>query len=191
MLLATVVIDPPSIIALGAIFTLFAARSVAAGSPLRRSVLIGAFVGGWMGLCFGNHAFKYPAWMLCYLVNPKDLPTAVWYPIFLALMIGCGALGAYLAHRFIARGEKRKAILLAAGMLVLWLALFGLTLQRYLVIGTYAEFIAGRARPLAAQPEVIKDFNLISVITAIGPVAALVLILRRERQLKSSAPAAL
>jgi hypothetical protein len=182
MLLATVVIDPPSVIALGAIFTLFAARSVAAGRPLRRSVLVGAFVGGWMGLCFGNHAFKYPAWMLCYLVDPKDLPTAVWYPIFLAMMIGCGALGAYLAHRFIARGEKSKAILLAAGMLLLWLALFGLTLQRYLVIGTFDEWAKGRAQPLSAQPAVIHDFNLITALTAIPLLLLLAVILRRNRR---------
>ena len=37
MLLATVVIDPPIVAALGALFAIFMARSIAAGSPLRRS----------------------------------------------------------------------------------------------------------------------------------------------------------
>lgn len=186
-MLATVVIDPPSVIALGAIFTLFAARTVLAGSPLRRSVLVGALAGGWMGLCFGNHAFKYPAWMLCYLIDPRDLPTAVWYPIFLAAMIGSGALGAYLAHRFIAQGRKRSALLLAAGMLMLWLLLFGLTLQRYLVIGTFEEFQAGRALPLSAQPAVIRDFNLVTVLTAVPLLALLGAIIRRNRRASPAA----
>lgn len=190
MLLATVVIDPPSVVALGAIFTLFAARSIAAGSPLRRSVLTGAFVGGWMGLCFGNHAFKYPAWMLCYLVDPKDLPTAVWYPIFLAVMTGCGALGAYLAHRFIAQGRKRDALALAAAMLILWLALFGVTLKRYLVIGTFDEFRRGVAQPLGVQPDVIRQFNLVTALTAAPLLSLLGAILWRNRR-KSGAPAAL
>ncbi len=187
MLLATVVIDPPSVIALGAIFTLFAARAVVAGSPLRRSVGVGAFVGGWMGLCFGGPAFKYPAWMLCYLVDPQKLPTAVWYPIFLAVMIGSGALGAYLAHRFIGRGEKRKAIWLAAGMLLLWLALFGLTLRRYLIVGTFDEWAQGRAQPLAAQPAVIHDFNLVTALTAIPLLSLLGWILWRNRRSAAAA----
>ncbi len=188
MLLATVVIDPPSVVALGAIFTLFAARSIAAGSPLRRSVLVGAFVGGWMGLCFGNHAFKYPAWMLCYLIDPRSLPTAAWYPVFLAAMTGCGALGAYFAHRLIAQGRKRAALLFAAGMLVLWLALFGLTLKRYLVIGSFEEYAAGRARPLAVQPAVIREFNIVSVLTAVPLLALLGAIIWRNR--RGSGPAA-
>jgi Na+/phosphate symporter len=133
-----------------------------------------------MGICFGNHAFKYPAWMLCYLVNPKDLPTAVWYPLFLAMMIGSGALGAYLAHGFIARGQKRSALWLAAGMLLLWLALFGLTLQRYLVIGSFGEWATGRALPLAAQPAVIHDFNVVTALTAIPLLALLGAILWRN-----------
>jgi hypothetical protein len=182
MLLATVVIDPPSVIALGAIFTLFAARTIAAGAPLKRSVLVGAFVGGWMGLCFGNHAFKYPAWMLVYLVDPKNLPTAVWYPIFLAVMIASGALGAYLAHGFIAQGKRGRALWLAAGMLLLWLALFGLTFQRYLVIGTFDEYRSGKALGLAAQPAVIHDFNVISVLTAVPLVTLLGLIIWRNRR---------
>src|SRR5260370_33584554 len=93
MLLATVVIDPPSVVALAAIFVLFMSRSIAAGAPLRRSLLTGALVGGWMGACFGLHAFKYPAWMLVYLADPRTLPTAAWYPVFLAVIIRSGAPG--------------------------------------------------------------------------------------------------
>jgi hypothetical protein len=182
MLLATVVIDPPCVIALGVIFTLFAARSIAAGRPLRRSVLVGACVGGWMGLCFGVHAFKYPAWMLCYLVDPKRLPTAAWYPFFLAGLIGSGALGAYLAHRFIAQGKKRAALLLAVGMLLLWLLFFGLTLKRYLAIGTFDEFWSGRALPLSAQPAVVRDFDLVTVVTAVPLLALLAAVSWRNRR---------
>lgn len=196
MLLATVAIDPPIVAALGAIFTLLAARSIAAAAARReptaaRYTALGAGIGAWFAACFGYHAIKYPAWMLCYAVDPARLPTLVWYPIFFAVLTGCGALGGYLAQRLVARGKRGAAWALAAALVAVWLVLFALTLQRYLVIGTYAEFVAGRAQPLSAQPEVIKDFNLISVVTAVGPVAALVLILRRQRQLKSSAPAAL
>jgi len=89
MLLATVVIDPPIVAALGALFAIFMARSIAAGSPLRRSVLSGAFIGAWLGASFGMHAFKYSAWMLCDLVDPRSLPAAVWYPVFVAVLVGC------------------------------------------------------------------------------------------------------
>ena len=186
-MLATVVIDPPSVVALGAIFTLFAARSVAAGSPLRRSVLIGAIVGGWMGVCFGVQSFKYPAWMLCYIIDPRSLPTAVWYPFFLAIMTGCGALGAYLAHRFIAAGRRGAALWLAAGMLALWLVLFALTLKRYLAVGTYDEFWSGRARPLPEQAAVVHDFNLVTIATAVPLLALLGAIIWRNRRSPAAA----
>ena len=187
MLLATVVIDPPSVVALGAIFTLFASRTILAGASLKRSVLTGAFVGGWMGLCFGVMAVKQPAWMLCYLADPRKLPTAVWYPLFLAIMIGSGAIGAWGAHKFIAAGKRRNALLLAAGMLVLWLVLFAITFSRYVPIGTYDEFRAGRARPLADQPAVVHDFNLVTLVTAVPLLLLLGSIVWRNRR---GAPAA-
>jgi hypothetical protein len=187
MLLATVVIDPPSVIALGAIFVLFMARSIAAGAPLRRSVLTGAFVGGWMGLCFGVMAVKQPAWMLVYLVDPRALPVTAWYPVFLAVMIGSGALGGFWAHRYIAAGRKRAAVMLAGGMLLLWLVLFAVTLQRYLHIGTYDDYFAGRARVLAEQPAVMQDFNLITLVTAVPLVSLLAFIIWRERRLRTAA----
>ena len=111
MLLATVVIDPPSVIALGAIFTLFAARSIAAGAPLKRSVLVGV-----------------------------------------------------------------------------WVVLFALTLHRYLHIGSYDDYQAGRALTLNAQPAVVHDFNLATIVTPIGPLALLVAGLWRQRRL-TAAPA--
>ena len=187
MLLATVVIDPPSVVALGAIFTLFAARSIAAGSPLRRSVGIGAFVGGWMGLCFGVMAVKQPAWMLCYLADPRSLPTAVWYPIFLAVMIASGAAGAFAAHRLIASGRRAAALWFAAGMLALWLALFALTLKRYIPVGSYDDFVAGRARPLAEQPAVIHDFNLVTIVTAVPLLLLLGAVIRQSRRAAAAA----
>ena len=186
MLLATVVIDPPSVVALGAIFALFMSRSIAAGAPVKHSVWVGAIIGGWMGLCFGVMAVKQPAWMLVYLVDPRALPVLAWYPVFLAVMIGSGALGGFFAHRFIAEGRRRAAMLFAGGMLLLWLALVALTLQRYLHIGTYDDYFAGRARVLAEQPAVVRDFNLVTLITAVPLVALLAAIVIRERQ--SSAP---
>ena len=187
MLLATVVIDPPSVVALGAIFTLFASRSILAGAPLRRSVLTGAFVGGWMALCFGVMAVKQPAWMLCYLADPRRLPTGVWYPIFVAVMIASGAIGAFAAHRFIAAGKRRGAVLLAAGMLALWLVLFAVTFKRYVPIGTFDEFWAGKARPLAEQPAVVHDFNLVTLVTAIPLLALLGAIIWRNRRSAAAA----
>jgi hypothetical protein len=182
MLLATVVIDPPIVAALGALFTVFMARSIAAGSPLRRSVLSGAFIGAWLGASFGMHAFKYPAWMLCYLVDPRVLPAAVWYPVFLALLIGCGAAGAYFAHRFIAEGRRKAAIRLVVALVGVWVVLFALTLQRYLHIGSYDDFWAGRALTLNQQPDVVRDFNLATIVTPIGPLVLLAAGLLRQRQ---------
>lgn len=182
MLLATVVIDPPGVVALAAIFVLCMGRLVARGSPLWASLLVGASVGGWMGACFGVMAFRYPAWMLCYLVDPRALPAALWYPAFLALMIGSGALGAALTHRFLRTGRRRAAVLLPALMLGLWLALFALTFPRYLLVGTFDEFWSGRALPLSAQPAVLRDFNRVTLLTAVPLLALLLSLLARSRR---------
>jgi hypothetical protein len=182
MLLATVVIDPPIVAALGALFAVLMARSIAAGSPLRRSVLSGAFIGVWLGASFGLHAFKYPAWMLCYLVDPRALPAAVWYPVFVAVLVGCGALGAYYAHRFIAAGRKRAAVGLVVALIAVWIVLFAITLQRYLHIGSYDDYQAGRALTLNQQPDVVHDFNVASIVTPIGPLLLLAAGLFRQRR---------
>lgn len=168
MILATVVIDPPAVAALGAVFAIFGARRT----------VIGAAVGGWMALCFGVHAFKYPAWMLVYLVDPRELPTAVWYPLFLALMIGCGAFGAYVAGRV----GRKNALWFAIAMLAVWLVLFALTFKRYVAVGTYDEFWSGRARALSEQPAVVRDFNLVTLVTAVPLLLLLAGIIRRNRQ---------
>ena len=71
--------------------------------------------------------------------------------------------------------------LVGLGLAAVWLALFGVTLHRYLLIGSFAEFWSGTARPLSQQPAVMRDFNLISLLTAAGPLALLALILKREK----------
>jgi hypothetical protein len=126
-------------------------------------------------------AVKQPAWMLVYLVDPRRLPTAAWYPLFLAAMVASGALGAYLAHGFIAGGHRKKALWLAVAMLALWLILFAVTFKRYVLIGTYDEFWAGRARPLDQQPAVVQDFNLVTLMTALPLLALLGAIAWRNR----------
>ena len=182
MLLATVVIDPPSVVALGAIFVLFMSRSIAAGSPLRRSVLVGGFVGGWMALCFSFMGFKYPGWMLVYLIDPKSLPAALWVPLFVLVMTGCGALGGFLAHRFLAAGRRAAAFAVVGISGAIWIALFAVTMQRYVRFGSYEEWNAGTARLLSEQPAVMHDMNLVTIATAVPLVSLLALIVWRNRR---------
>src|SRR3954468_19149710 len=189
MLLATVVIDPPIVAAAGVLFAIVTARAIAAGLPLKRTVLPGAFLGAWLGASFGMHAFKYPAWMLCYLIDPRALPTAVWYPPFVGTLVICGAFGAYYGHVLIASGRRRAAIQLCLGLVGLWIALFALTLQRYLKIGTFDEWRAGKALALDAQPAVIHDFNLATAVTAVGPLALIALAVLRNRRQPAAGPA--
>jgi hypothetical protein len=63
-----------------------------------------------------------------------------------------------------------------------WVVLFALTLQRYLHIGSYDDFWAGRALTLNQQPDVVRDFNLATIVTPIGPLVLLAAGLLRQRQ---------
>jgi len=73
-----------------------------------------------------------------------------------------------------------------AALVVVWLVLFALTLQRYLHIGSYDDWQAGRALTLSAQPDVVHDFNVATLITPIGPLALLVAGLLRQRRLTAA-----
>jgi len=182
-MLATVVIDPPSIAGAAALFTLLSARSIAraaaAGlealrSEQRRQVVAGALLGAWFAACFGWHAFHYPAWMLCYLVDPARLPIGLWYPLFVLALIACGAGTALWTARLVAAGERRRAWTVALGSIALWLVLFGVTLHRYTHVGTYQDWLAGRAPPLREQPAVMAQFNAVGAIAGGGVVAAVI-----------------
>ena len=53
---------------------------------------------------------------------------------------------------------------------------------QYAVIGTYDEYWGGKALGLAAQPAVIRDFNLVSALTAVPLLTLLGLIIWRNRR---------
>jgi len=190
-MLATVVIDPPSIAGAAALFTLLSARSIARAAAAgiaalraeqRRHVAAGALLGAWFAACFGWHAFHYPAWMLCYLVDPARLPLAVWYPIFILVLMACGAGAALWTARLVAAGNRRGAWTVALGSFAVWLLLFGVTLHRYVHVGTYAEWLAGRAPALRDQPAVMAQFNTVGAITGAGVVAAVIYRIWVERR---------
>lgn len=196
VLLATVVIDPPSIAAAAALFTLAGARAIRAAAAAglaalrareRRDVFAGALLGGWFALCFGYTAIEYPAWMLCYLASPAALPVSSWYPVFFVVLAACGAGGALGAHRLIAEGRTRRAWLLAAALLVAWGALFALTFDRYVHVGSFEQYWQGTAPLLREQPAVLRAFNLVGALTAAGIVLALAVRLWRGRRLPGTA----
>lgn len=194
MVLATVLVDPPFAAGIGALFALIAAPSIAlavargtVAAEVRRHALWGGALGGWFGLAFIYHCFTFPAWMMSYAADPRSLPTAVWYPLFLAFLIACGALSGFVSARLIATGRKSTARALTAGLFILYAGLFLLGLERYLVLGTYDDFWAGRALPLQQQAQVLKSFNVAAAVAALFPVALLSGRLLQLRALRTEA----
>lgn len=194
MLIATVLVDPPFAAGIGALFALIGAPSIALAvsrgtvkDEVRKHALWGGVLGGSFGLAFAYHCFRFPAWMMSYAIDPRSLPTALWYPLFLALVVLAGALSARFAASLIAAGRKSAALLLTIGLFVLYAGLFLLGLQRYLLLGTYEEYWAGHALPLAQQPAVMPAFNLAAIAAAILPALLLVFRLRQKRALRLAA----
>ena len=175
--LATIAIHPQAAAAVGALFTLLAARrvarSVAEGPAARaaeanRNVRAGALSGGVVAAGLAYHAVRWPDCMLCYTVaSSQFVSPLVWFPVFVLALAACGALGAALADDLLAK-EKPLA---AAGVVALFGAAYLgcalLTFHSLSHLGTYEEFWSENALPLLEQHAAV-----VATLAAIGLTGA-------------------
>jgi acyl-CoA reductase-like NAD-dependent aldehyde dehydrogenase len=128
--------------------------------------------------------FLWPEWMYAYAAPVERLrPAAVAVPFFVAVA-GAGIAGAYLALRLLEGGRTVLAVLNAAFGFFLWAAIWSLTWDEYFHIGTWAEYHAGRAVPLALAPGFQRAMNLAGIVqaaTGLGLAAFVVVAGRRAR----------
>ncbi len=92
--------------------------------------------------------FQAPDWMLSYTIPSNQLPMVGVHALFLLGLLLSSMSGHVLTAVFIQRGQTKLAVATLASGMVCWLGLWLLTLDRYMVVGTYDEFAAGAATPL-------------------------------------------
>ena len=165
----TFIIDPPCLFTLGSLIAIVSRRIVVsqAPNPFGPAALAAAgfAVLFWASvLWFGINA---PDWMLSYMVPAAELNTVAVQSVFLVTLVVSALSGQTLTTVFLQRHQRLAAGAVLCSGLGIWMALWFFTLDRYLVVGTYEEFIAGIAVPLQAS-------DMVGAMNAAGAIQGLV-----------------
>lgn len=127
---------------------------------------------------------KAPDWMLCYFVPATQLPMMTVHLLFLLCLVLAVLSGHTMTATFIQRGRRPLAIATLLGGAVVWAGLWALTLDRYMLVGTFDEFMAGRAVPLT-ESGIVGAMNLVGIAQGIVGVGLLALLYTQGRRLKA------
>lgn len=135
----------------------------------------------------GWAAWQAPDWMLNYFIPVQDLPVPL-VVVHLLFLLACW-LGVVSGHTLTAlclqRGWAGRAVgVLLSGAAMLG-GLWGITLDRYLHVGTWAEYQAGTATLLPASA-IGPGFNLLGLVFAFAFVIPAVLLFRSGRRLRAT-----
>ena len=129
-------------------------------------------------------AWKAPDWMLCYFLPADTLPMPGVHALFLLCLILAGLSGHTLTAALLQRGRTLGAILVLMAGICIWIGLWGLTLDRYMVVGTHAQWLAGTA---VALPEstITGAMNVVGVLQGFAGIIPLLLLHRAGKRLRA------
>lgn len=186
--LATVLLDPPTTLMAGGILALISMKLISRGGlpEVWRAARFGMLFALVYAISVGWFFFQRADWMFVYLTDTTKLPLVPLYLAFTFICVGFGLLGtlgvAVLVHLG-QRGLAWAAMVSAAASLVCTQVL---TLDRYVVVGTTAQFLAGTAPKLSDDGTMMVWMNLSPGLFL--PVAIAVIVLQVRRTLKASKP---
>jgi len=147
----TVPLDPPTGYALASLFTLVGKDLIRAGRGREVFRAATGFV-AFFALTVQYFLFRFTAWMYAYLF-PEDAFSLAWVsPAFFLAVLAAGVLGAYVTQSLLVAGRNALAVGNALLGFAAWAIVWYATWEPYFVVGTYAEFHAGRALPSTAVP---------------------------------------
>jgi len=125
-----------------------------------------------------------PDWMLSYFIPAQEVSLFWVHGLFAITLITAGLSGHTLTAAFLQRSNVPGAIgCLIAGALI-WIGLWILTLDRYMAVGTYAEFLSGSAQHLQ-QSAITGAMNIVGVIQGLVGVGMLAWIFTKGRTLRA------
>jgi hypothetical protein len=153
--LSTLIIDPGYTLIIGALFGLRAIATFRA-----RPLLMGSIACALAGIGLPVIAYlKEPAWMWMYYVDPAQVPTAMVAYAFVILYVPAFFVGFYVtAH--LKETSRGRAWLFFLGTLLFEGALIFFLWDRYSVVGTMAQWQAGKA-PRLWESDLGKSLNFL------------------------------
>lgn len=128
--------------------------------------------------------FRWPDWMYSYFVPASELPPGVVSPFFFVAVVAAGTVGAWVTIQLLRSG--RTALAMANTLLGLgfWIAIWAATWDRYFHVGTWADWMAGTATPLAQAKAFGLEMNVAGALqgaAGVGTAAWLFVQGRRVR----------
>ena len=127
---------------------------------------------------------KAPDWMLCYFIPAAQLPMTTVHLLSLLSLILAVLGGHIMTATFIQRGQRLLTIATPLAGATVWTGLWALTLDRYLLVGTFDEFTSGQAVPLM-ESSLTGAMNLAGIAQGVVGVGLLALLYTQGRRLKA------
>lgn len=190
VLAPTVPLDPPTAWTVSSLLVLV-------GTPLVRSgrgALAFRIGAGWAVLFAATVLVMlalHPGWMYAYLLSEQRLPPAVAAVPFFLAVAGSGMAGAFVTERLVRSGRMLLAASATGVGLLIWVAVWAVTADAYVHVGTYLEYHAGlapAARDVPAFGRHMAAVGAVQVIAGLGGALFLVTSGLRARALSRIQP---
>ncbi|RME29410.1 MAG: hypothetical protein D6798_00105 [Deltaproteobacteria bacterium] len=182
----TYLIDPPTLFVAGSALAFAGRRLLVARrpDPFGPGALVAAGFSLWYCLSVGVATLKAPDWMLNYFVPPDQIDLRLVHAVFVVGGLLAGLSGHTLTAVCLQRGRTGAAILVLLAGFACLAGLWGLTFDRYIHVGTTAEYLAGTA-PLLPDSDLRPWMNLLGIGQGLAFAVPAVLLHRRGRRLKA------
>ena len=125
-----------------------------------------------------------PDWMLSYMVPAHELPMVAVQAIFAVALVLSALSGHTLTAVCLQRNRPLTAAVVTASGAAVWMGLWAFTLERYLQVGTHAEFAAGTAVALQ-ESTMVGAMNAAGVIQGLSGAALLAWLYTAGKRLKA------
>jgi hypothetical protein len=178
----TLALDLPTAFFIGSLVALVARREVRARpDPFGPVFWFAVAYGAWFALVDTYFLFRFPDWMFVYFHDPRVYPMPLVAVLFVSSVVLAAASGEALTQALIARGRTGLGLALFVWGLTAYAAIFAATWDEYMHVATYAEYLAGRARPIAQVPEFARAINVAAILLVVPGAALLAALIRRSR----------
>lgn len=179
--LATVVIDPPTTLVVGAITALISMKLIARGGlpEVWRAGVISVIFSALYSVAVGWMFFFRPDWMFVYLFDTSTQPLVPLYAVFVFVCVGLGLVSALGVGLLIHLGKKTLAWGAAASCIATLGLLAYMTAAQYAKVGTTAEWNQGVAKALTDDATMMIAMNVVTGVLVLGGVTLIVLQVRR------------
>jgi hypothetical protein len=129
-------------------------------------------------------AVEAPDWMLCYFLPASAVPMAGVHTLFLLCLVIAALSGHTITAALLQRGRTLGAVLVLLAGLLIWGGLWGLTMDRYMAVGTHVEWLAGTTVHLQ-ESSLTGAMNLVGTLQVFASIIPLLLLHRAGKRLRA------